>query len=143
MAEQTIEAPTDADNDDIARAVIHAQQVVEQSLGCELDGTKNDLLALQRVLDGGFIEREATYTLQALGLVFGMLFVDEHADFDWWMVEDEYGRDPAIRYKRTQVLIFPRTMISKRIEDGESVNVSELFELLGSRVMQLIEEGYH
>lgn len=49
------------------------------------------------------------------------------------MVEDEYGRDPAIRYKRSSLLAFPRTMLSKRVEDGESVNVVELYDGLTRR----------
>jgi hypothetical protein len=37
------------------------------------------------------VEREATYTLQALGLAFGRVFLTENPGYDWWMVEDEYG----------------------------------------------------
>jgi len=44
------------------------------------------------------------------------------------MVEDEYGRDPAIRYKRISLLAFPRTTLSKLIEDGELPHVVELFD---------------
>jgi hypothetical protein len=40
------------------------------------------------------------------------------------MVADEYGRDPALRCPGTTVIVFPLTMISKRIEAGESVSVS-------------------
>ena len=36
------------------------------------------------------------------------------------MVEDEKGRDPAIRIPGTTVILFPLTMISKRIERGEA-----------------------
>lgn len=58
------------------------------------------------------------------------------------MVEDEYGRDPAIRYKRSSLLAFPRTMLSKRVEDGESVNVVELYDGLTRRLTELIEDGW-
>ena len=50
------------------------------------------------------------------------------------MVEDEFGRDPAIRYKETTLLLFPLTMISKRIEDGELVNVMAIYEGLEEHV---------
>ena len=43
------------------------------------------------------------------------------------MVEDEQGRDPALRLKGTSVLLFPMTMIAKRIERGEAVDVYDLF----------------
>jgi Domain of unknown function (DUF3806) len=108
MSDQKIEPPTESDIDDIARAVVHADQVIEQATGSKMDGTRNDLALIQALLDRGLIEREATYTLQALGLAFGRAFIHENANFDWWMVEDEYGRDPAIRYKRSSLLAFPR-----------------------------------
>jgi hypothetical protein len=58
------------------------------------------------------------------------------------MVEDEYGRDPAIRYRDSSLLAYPRTMLSKRVEDGEPVNVVELFDQLTDRLSQLIADGY-
>jgi hypothetical protein len=57
------------------------------------------------------------------------------------MVEDEYGRDPAIRYKESTLLVFPMTMISKRVEDGEHVDVNELFNGLAKQLAELIQEG--
>ena len=59
------------------------------------------------------------------------------------MVEDEYGRDPAIRYKESSLLVFPMTMISKRVEDGEELNVLELFDGLAKQLAELIEEGVY
>jgi hypothetical protein len=94
------------------------------------------------LLDSGVIDREATYTLQALGIAFGKVFVNDNPGYDWWMVEDEYGRDPAIRYERSSLLAYPRTMLSKRIEDGEKVDVLDLYDGLRTRLAQLIEDGY-
>ena len=45
--------------------VVHAGQVIEQALGEDLDGRHNDLSLIQRVLEQGVVEPEATYTLQA------------------------------------------------------------------------------
>ena len=123
--------------------VVHASQVIEQALGDDLDGTRGDLALLQRVLDQGVVEREATYTLQAFGLAFGRVFLNEFPDYDWWMVEDDFGRDAAIRYKETSLLVFPMTMISKRIEDGDPFDVSELFDGLAKQLAELIQEGVY
>jgi len=142
MSEQKIEAPTESDVTDIAQACVHASNVIEEALGSRLSGTRSDLQLIQRLLDKGIIEPEATYTLQALGVAFGNAFVHEHSDYDWWMVEDEYGRDPAIRYQKTTLLAFPRTMISKRVEDGETVDVADLFDGLARRLAELAEKGW-
>jgi hypothetical protein len=121
---------------------IHADQVCFDVLGVRLGGTRADLHLLQRVLDRGVVEPGATYTLQALGLAFGKVFVAENRGYDWWMVEDEYGRDPAIRYERSSLLAYLRTMISKRIEDGEVVDVVDLYDGLVVRLEQLVDEGW-
>jgi hypothetical protein len=141
MPDQRIEPPNDKDIENIAMGVVHAGQIIEQVLGEDLTGTRKDLVLIQRVLDRGVVEPEATYTLQALGLAFGRAFLGEHADYDWWMVEDEFGRDPAIRYKETSLLIFPMTMLSKRVEDGEEFDVAELFDGLAKQLADLIREG--
>jgi hypothetical protein len=138
-----IEPPTEKDIENIAMGVVHAGQVVEQALDEDLDGTHQDLELIQRVLDQGLVEPEATYTLQAFGLAFGRVFLNEFPDYDWWMVEDEHGRDPAIRYKETSLLVFPMTMISKRIEDGDPFDVSELFDGLAKQLAELIQEGVY
>ena len=143
MPDQKIEPPTEKDIENIAMGVVHAGQVIEQALDEDLDGTHQDLELIQRVLDQGLVEPEATYTLQAFGLAFGRVFLNEFPDYDWWMVEDEHGRDPAIRYKETSLLVFPMTMISKRIEDGEPFDVSELFDGLAKQLAELIQEGVY
>jgi hypothetical protein len=133
---------TEADIDSIARAILHAQHVSTEILGEEIDGTRKDLSFIQQLLDTHMIERESTYTLQALGLAFGRAFIHENKGFDGWRVEDEYGRDPTLRYRHSSLLAFPRTMLSKRIEDGEYPNVIELFDQLADRMTQLIADGY-
>lgn len=143
MSDQKIEAPNESDIDGIARALIHAEQVISEAFGSKLSGSKADLLLIQKLLDAGTVEREATYTLQALGLAFGKVFIQENPGYDWWMVEDEFGRDPAIRYKQSTLLAYPRTMISKRVEDGEAVNVMELFDGLRRKMEDLAEKGWY
>lgn len=58
------------------------------------------------------------------------------------MVEDEYGRDPAIRYKETTLLVFPQTMISKRVEAGEAVDVRVMYEGLCKQLEEIRAENY-
>ena len=139
---QRIEAPTSEDIDRIARQLMHAGQCVVEATGCALSGGSSDLTLLQRLLDSKLLEREATYSLQALGVLLGKVFVENNEHYDWWMVEDDYGRDPAIRYKETTLLAFPQTMISKRVENGESVDVQGLYEGLCTRLEEIRAENY-
>lgn len=139
--EQKIEAPNPADVDQIAKHLVYAETLIKEITGTGLSGTLADLALLQRVVDSGQIQPEATYELQSLGMVLGKVFVNENSEYDWWMVEDEYGRDPAIRLKETSLLIFPLTMISKRIEDGEKLDVAELYGDLVEKLTEIRDEN--
>lgn len=100
MSAQKIEAPYASDIDGIARALIHAEHVIIETLGSKLNGSRADLLLIERMLDAG------------------------------------------IRYKLSTFLAYPRTMISRRIEDGEPVDVIELFDGLCRRMEKLVEKGW-
>ena len=45
------------------------------------------------------------------------------------MVADEYGTDPTLRFKETTLQINALTMISKRVERDEAVDLSELLRV--------------
>lgn len=59
--------------------------------------------------------RIKTCELQCLGIVLGDAFVQE-LKMEWVMVEDDGGRDPAVQPAGTTIILYPLTMISKRVE---------------------------
>ncbi len=85
------------------------------------------LVLLQAILDAGWIDKSETVKLQSLGITFGDALAQK-LEMEWVTVEDEYGKDPALRFPGTTVIAFPLTMISKRIERDETVNVAQLFK---------------
>ena len=133
---QKVEAPNNVDTDRIAVQLIHANELINKATGLAPDGSLNDLELIQRTLPT--ISPDDTYSQQSLGLVFGRVFIRNNDSFDWWMVEDEGGRDPAIRYNRTSLLLFPLTMISKRLEEGKQVNMKSMYAGLLRRVQQVM-----
>ena len=135
-----IEPPNRKDVRWIAERLVHADELVFSALGKHLAEQLPDLGLLQEVIDRKLVEREATYSLQALGLAFGKVFVNLNENYDWWMVEDEYGRDPAIRYMKTSIRVFPQTIISKRVEDQKEVNVRALYDGLLKQLDQIRRE---
>jgi len=82
-----------------------------------------------RLLDtmNGWIEPHETLKLQCLGITLGDALV-QRCGFEWVVLEDEYGRDPALRLPGTSVIVFPLTMISKRVERGEAVDIYPLVD---------------
>ena len=90
-----------------------------------LTGTANDLPVLQKLIDDMAFNKTQTYELQCLGVVFGDVLASE-LPLRWVIVTDEFGIDPTLRFKSTTLQVNALTMISKRIERDERVNVSDL-----------------
>lgn len=140
--EQIITAPDDEWTTYIAQMWLLGSQISEDVIGQKMDGSMHDIDRLQAIIDSSQVSTENTQELQSLGILLGKVFVNETPNYDWWVIEDEYGKDACVRYKETSLLIFPQTMISKRIEDGEQVNVSELFLGLCQDLERIKNENY-
>ncbi len=125
--EQRVETPTD---EDLARIERQREWVrghfepASQPLYEEYD---QKLRLLDAIIQNGWIEPSETWKLQSLGITLGDAFV-QRCGFEWVSVEDEYGRDPALRLPGTTIILYPLTMISKRVEKGESVDVYSLID---------------
>jgi len=140
--QQTTTALTEDD-----RARLDEQRaVVEKFLGTNQENlrkyatTAGKLGTIRAVLEAGVFQSQQTYELQCLGVVLGDAFVQELA-MEWVVVEDERGRDPAVRLPGTSVILFPLTTISKRIERGEAVDVFDLFNRVAADAERLKAEG--
>ena len=99
---------------------------------------KLDLLAA--MLDSGYIKPEHEWQLKSLGVVFGDVLA-QSMDLIWVMVDDEYGRSAALMVPKTTILLFPITALLKRLEDGEKIDVRELYSGFYEKVSVLKEEG--
>jgi hypothetical protein len=134
MAEQSITLPTPGD---IARLSTQ-RAVVEAYLTPEDRETKyrkaaGKLGLLRALLEAKVFKPDQTYELQCMGIVLGDAFVEE-LGLEWVIVEDEFGRDPAVRLPGTSTLLFPLTMISKRVETGKEIDVFDIFNWAAAQV---------
>ena len=101
-----------------------------------LTGTKSDLPVLQRLIDDKVFKKSQTYELQCLGVAFGDVLTSE-LPLRWMMVTDEYGTDPTLRFKKTTVQINALSIISKRVERDEHVDVSDLLRMTREQLAQI------
>ena len=139
--EQKITVLTDTDE----QRLRDQRAVVEAYLGNDDSKQKyqtapGKLGTIRAILDADVFKPDQTYELQCLGIVLGDTFVQE-LKMEWIMVEHEDGRDPAVRMPGTSIILFPLTMISKRIERGEKVDVFELFNDVAALVEDLQRQG--
>jgi hypothetical protein len=91
---------------------------------------------LRALLEGGIFEPGKTYELQSMGIVLGDALVQE-LGLRWVMVADEYGRDPALAIPGKTALLFPLTMISKRVEVGKNVDIFDLFNWTAAQTKEV------
>jgi hypothetical protein len=136
-AGQSVSDPTPEDLDQLAqqRAVIEAFLPDEPSRE-KYRTTAGKLGLLRALLRAGTFLPTQTWELQSMGVVMGDALVQE-LGLRWVIVEDEYGRDPALAVPGKTLLLYPLTMISKRVEAGRSVDVFELFNWMASEIKGL------
>jgi len=104
-----------------------------------LTHSRKDFPLLQKLMDEKALRPDQTYELQCLGIALGQVLTAE-TPLRWVMVEDEYGRDPALQYPDTTIILFPLTMISKRVEQGREVDVADIFRGILDLVRQTKEK---
>lgn len=138
--EQQEQKITELTNEDKQR-LTKQRTVVEAYLGDDQSKQKyrfapGKLGTIRAILEANIFKPDQTYELQCLGVVLGDALVQE-LKMEWIIVEDQYGRDPAVRLPGTTVILYPLTMISKRVEKGEEVDVFTLFNAVAAQVEEL------
>jgi hypothetical protein len=134
---------TDLSPEEVAR--LDEQRAVIQNVATQryqaapLTRTTADLPVLQRLLDDRVFSKTQAYQLQCLGVVFGDILATELPL--WWMRATDKGESwPTLRYKETTIQINALTIISKRIENGDKVDLTDLLRATGEAAQKLERE---
>lgn len=98
------------------------------------------LYVIDAILKNGWVNAGDTWELQAMGIAFGDA-IAQKLGLDWVTVDDEYGCDPALNWPGTSLFSYPMTTISKRVEQGETVDVYDLFDAACSQLGELAASG--
>jgi Domain of unknown function (DUF3806) len=109
-----------------------------QRLGLPTD----DIYALDQLMERKPWRIDDTEFWQAAGLKLGLLLRNEISGFHWVIVKDDDGRDPALRYSKTSVLVYPRAMLAKRLQTREEFTAASLFDQVIETVEVMVRQGY-
>jgi len=125
-------------------ALAQQRSLIEPYLGNEESRRKYEepvgkLGLLRALLENKVFSPEQTYELQSMGVVLGDVFAQELGK-EWIVVEDSFGRTLALRYPNTTIILYPITMISKRIEAGELVDVFDMYNSLAAEVDEILQD---
>ena len=69
-------------------------------------------------------EKEFPEGIIGLGIAFGQLII-ETTGMDWSRISDEYGEETCLSFPNKQLICAPISMIQKRIEAKEPVDISD------------------
>jgi Domain of unknown function (DUF3806) len=133
----------DMSDDEIARLEAQRSWVrdhYEPHARPKYETIEGKLALLDAILGNGWVQASETVKLQSLGIAFGDALA-QRLGLRWVTVEDEYGRDPALKLDGTSIVTFPLTAISKRAERGERIDVYGLFESACSSIEQAARDG--
>lgn len=110
-------------------------------LGMRLRGTAdNDMEILQKLLTEKLIKNNNTLQLQAMGIILGDIYIKQ-LGVHWVVLKDKMGRSRALQADNQQQLLFPITMISRRVEVGIEVNIKEIYQT-GYQILEpLVRKG--
>lgn len=87
------------------------------------------IAVVQAIVDNGWIiegDPIAAWKRQALGATVGAALAQYYEGLVWKAVEDENGRAVCLVWNGTAIQVNPLTMISKRLERGDPVQVRDL-----------------
>ena len=111
--------------------------IARRQLGQQLNGKKlNDLPILQQLLDKKLVKADQTRELQAMGIILGQLLKAEHGLL-WVIYNDKLGRSRALQVPGINEFIFPATQISRRVEVGIEVTVTDIYRELEQAVTEI------
>ncbi len=107
------------------------QGIADRELATRFGGNKtHDLALLQKLIDSRALKSEQRRELQAMGVVLGRLLAQEYK-LRWVVYRDSVGRSRALQIDETKRVVFPITMLSRRLEVGARTNVQEVYAKAG------------
>lgn len=138
--EQSIRPATEVDRDRIAAQTAAVLGMLRSRFGdVQLRHTENDLRLLQRLQDEGGLRAGQEQELEAVGIVFGEVLA-ARTPFRWITVEWQGERSLGLQYPGTTVIVFPGSMIAKRVNRGERVEFEPLFRATLAHVEQMKDD---
>ena len=133
---QQISEPTAEDLAHLAKQRAFIESYLSDESRANYQTAAGKLGLLRALLQAQVFRPDQTWNLQSMGIVLGDALAQE-LGLRWVMVEDEYGRDPALSVPGRSALVFPLTMISKRVEAGQPVDVFDLFNWAAQQARDL------
>jgi hypothetical protein len=138
--EQTIRQATDDDLDRIHNQEAEVLAWLQARYGdVQLRQTEDDLRWLQRLEDDGALQAGREDQWKQVGIVFGQVLATR-TPLRWITLEWEGKQVLGMQYPSTTVVVFPESMIVKRIARGERVEFESFFGSVSAQVEHMKDD---
>jgi hypothetical protein len=138
--EETIQAATPADHSRISTHEEVVLKILRSRYGdVQLGHTEDDLNLLQRLSDDGALRSGQDADLESVGIVFGQV-LSSTMRLQWITVEWQGERTLALQYPNTTVILYPGSMVTKRVNRGERLEFTTLFRALVKQVEKMKDD---
>ena len=132
MSEDRITELSADDRTWLRRAEEHVLNMLRTRYGISgFSHSEDDLQALQRLLDDRVVTAPDVLGAQCIGVALGNVFV-EKSGMRWARVSNEFGDMISLKDEASGFTYYPLTMVSKRLEDGRSIDLVVLYEDLSA-----------
>jgi hypothetical protein len=117
-----------------------AEALLDDSARAVYRNTPGKLGFIRAILEAKAFRPDQTFELQGLGLILGDALA-ARLGMEWKMMEDKDGTTPCLVLNGTSIILYPQTMISKRIERGESIDILPFFNGIVAKIEELRAKG--
>lgn len=153
VAEQIIESLVIRDNRQCGKEIIQvrvleieeinagfdwAVTTIKKELSKDFNSEEKDLANIQKLIDSGKFNPRQKDPYEAFAMVFGAIVINEMDGMDWATVVDGKNEYPVLRYKDTQLIVDPVSIIWSKIKDGGKCNINDEFEKIAEKIENLL-----
>jgi hypothetical protein len=115
-------------------------QTVVELLGASTSQSESDLSVLQALVDHDAMRNAKFEAWVTLGIAFGDALIASVPGLRWCLVTDQFGTHAALQFKQKALSISAPTMLWKRVERGEPIDLAHMTRELRSLVVEHAHE---
>lgn len=111
-----------------------ASSNIKKILKKDFTASAEDILKIMQVMETGNFKIQQKAPWQCLGIAFGAILVNEIDGMDWVTVIDGNRELAALRFRDTDVVVYPAGMVWDKVRNGEKCDLQKEFEKIKEEV---------
>lgn len=111
-----------------------ASSNIKKILKKDFTASAEDIAKIHQVMETGNFKLQQRASWEAFGIAFGAVLVNEIDGMDWVTVIDGNRELAALRFRDTDVLVYPAALVWDKVRNGEKCDLQKEFEKIKEEV---------